>query len=156
MYATEEDLIKRFGNEVENLKSMLPDGAIAEALQDATEEIDSYVAVKYSLPLPSIPSTLQRIACNIARYRLYFQQPTEEVENRYKAEIDFLKRIADGKAVLNILNQENEVTEEKPKNSPATMPIGTTYRGGVFGDDVLNMMPSLKLGDYGCSNQSYK
>lgn len=144
MYATEEDLIKRFGNEVETLKSMLPEGAIAEALQDATEEIDSYVAVKYSLPLPSISSTLQRIACNIARYRLYFQQPTDEVENRYKAEIDFLKRIADGKAVLNILNQENEVTEEKPKNSPATMPIGTTYRGGVFGDDILNRMPSIK------------
>ncbi len=144
MYATEEDLIKRFGNEVETLKSMLPEGAIAEALQDATEEIDSYVAVKYSLPLPSIPSTLQRIACNIARYRLYFQQPTDEVENRYKAEIDYLKRIADGKAVLNILNQDNEVTEEKPKNSPATMPIGTTYRGGVFGDDILNRMPSIK------------
>ncbi|ATZ62946.1 gp436 family protein [Acinetobacter bereziniae] len=146
MYATEEDLIKRFGNEVETLKSMLPEGAIAEALQDATEEIDSYVAVKYSLPLPSIPSTLQRIACNIARYRLYFQQPTDEVENRYKAEIDYLKRIADGKAVLNILNQDNEVTEEKPKNSPATMPIGTTYRGGVFGDDILNRMPSIKEG----------
>ncbi|WP_420315503.1 phage protein Gp36 family protein, partial [Acinetobacter bereziniae] len=97
-------------------------------------------------PLPSIPSTLQRIACNIARYRLYFQQPTDEVENRYKAEIDFLKRIADGKAVLNILNQDNEVTEEKPKNSPATMPIGTTYRGGVFGDDILNRMPSIKEG----------
>ncbi|MCM8511590.1 DUF1320 domain-containing protein [Acinetobacter bereziniae] len=144
MYATEEDMIKRFGNEVENLKAMLPEGAIAEALQDATEEIDSYVAVKYSLPLPSIPSTLQRIACNIARYRLYFQQPTDEVENRYKAEIDYLKRIADGKAVFNILNQENEVTEEKPKNSPATMPIGTTYRGGVFGDDILNRMPSIK------------
>ena len=59
MYATEEDMIKRFGNEVENLKAMLPEGGIAEALQDATEEIDSYVAVKYSLPLPSIPSTLQ-------------------------------------------------------------------------------------------------
>jgi len=146
MYATEEDLIKRFGNEVETLKSMLPEGAIAEALQDAAEEIDSYVAVKYRLPLPSIPSTLQRIACNIARYRLYFQQPTDEVENRYKAEIDFLKRIADGKAVLNILNQENEVTEEKPKNSPVTMPIGTTYRGGVFGDDILNRMPSIKEG----------
>lgn len=144
MYATEEDMIKRFGHEIENLKAPLPEGAVAEALQDAAEEIDSYVAVKYSLPLPSIPSTLQRIACNIARYRLYFQQPTDEVENRYKAEIDFLKRIADGKAVLNILNQENEVTEEKPKNSPATMPIGTTYRGGVFGDDILNRMPSIK------------
>lgn len=118
--------------------------SIADALQDAAEEIDSYIAVKYQLPLPSVPSTLKRVACNIARYRLYFQQPTEEVENRYKAEIDFLKRIADGKAVLNILNESNQVTEEKPVNAPSTMPIGTTYKGGVFGDATLDMMPSVK------------
>ena len=62
----------------------------------------------------------------------------------YNPSLKFLKRIADGKAVLNILNQENEVTEEKPKNSPATMPIGTTYRGCVFADDILNRMPSIK------------
>jgi len=55
-----------------------------------------------------------------------------------------LKRVADGKATLNILNPQNEVTEEKPARTPATMPIGTTYRGGVFGDAVLNMMPSIK------------
>jgi len=78
------------------------------------------------------------------RYRLYFQQPTEEVENRYEAEINYLKRIADGKAVLNILNDQNQVTEEKPVNAPATMPIGSTYRGGVFGDATLDMMPSIK------------
>lgn len=146
MYATRNDLEARFGEgELQQLEMMQTVGnSIEEALQDASEEIDSYIAVKYVLPLPSIPSTLKRIACNIARYRLYFQQPTEEIENRYKAEIDFLKRVADGKATLNILNTQNEVTEEQPKNKPSTMPIGTTYTGGVFGDDVLNMMPSIK------------
>lgn len=146
MYATKSDLEARFGEgELQELEAMQTVGnSIEEALQDASEEIDSYIAVRYVLPLPSTPSTLKRIACNIARYRLYFQSPTEEVENRYKAEIDFLKRIADGKATLNILNPQNEVTEEKPTNAPSTLPIGSTYRGGVFGDDVLNMMPSIK------------
>ncbi|MFW1807596.1 gp436 family protein [Acinetobacter ursingii] len=146
MYATRQDLEARFGlGEIANLEAMQTSvSSIADALQDAAEEIDSYIAVKYQLPLPSVPSTLKRVACNIARYRLYFQQPTEEVENRYKAEIDFLKRIADGKAVLNILNESNQVTEEKPVNAPSTMPIGTTYKGGVFGDTTLDMMPSIK------------
>lgn len=146
MYATRQDLEARFGSgEIANLEAMQTSvNAIADVLQDANEEIDSYIAVKYQLPLPSVPSTLKRVACNIARYRLYFQQPTEEVESRYKAEIDFLKRVADGKAVLNILDQSNQVTEEKPINAPATMPIGTTYKGGVFGDATLDMMPSIK------------
>ncbi|HRO77127.1 MULTISPECIES: gp436 family protein [Acinetobacter] len=146
MYASREDLVARFGvHEIENLEAMQTmSNAIENALQDAAEEIDSYVAVKYELPLPSIPSTLKRVACNIARYRLYFQQPTEEVDNRYKADIDFLKRVADGKAVLNILNAENQVTEEKPVNKPSTMPIGTSYTGGVFGDSTLDLMPSIK------------
>ncbi|MDM1247915.1 DUF1320 domain-containing protein [Acinetobacter sp. R933-2] len=146
MYATRNDLETRFGEgEMQQLEIMQTvSNSIEEALQDASEEIDSYIAVRYKLPLPQTPSTLKRIACNIARYRLYFQRPTEEIENRYKAEIDFLKRVADGKAVLNILNTQNEVTEEKPVNSPTTMPIGSTYRGGVFGDDVLGMMPSIK------------
>lgn len=146
MYATRQDLEARFGlDEIANLEAMQTSASsIADALQDADEEIDSYIAVKYQLPLPSVPSTLKRVACNIARYRLYFQRPTEEVENRYKAEIDFLKRVADGKAVLNILNESNQVTEEKPVNAPSTMPIGTTYKGGVFGDATLDMMPSIK------------
>lgn len=146
MYATQADMEARFGvNEISNLKAMQTvENAIEQALQDAVEEIDSYVAVKYQLPLPEVPSTLKRIACNIARYRLYFQRPTEEVENRYKAEIDFLKRIADGRATLNILNTQNQVTTEKPVQTPSTMPIGTSYIGGVFGDDTLNKMPSFK------------
>ncbi|MCY6411202.1 DUF1320 domain-containing protein [Acinetobacter sp. VNH17] len=146
MYATRQDLEQRFGaDEIANLEAMqtVP-GALEEALQDATEEIDSYVAVAYTLPLPEIPSTLKRVACNIARYRLYFQQPTEEVTKRYDAEVKYLQRVADKKAVLPIKNEQDQPTGELPPQSPATMPIGTTYKSGVFGDAVLDMMPGIK------------
>lgn len=146
MYATRGDLEARFGAaEIANLEAMQtePD-AVEQALQDASEEIDSYVAVAYTLPLPLIPSTLKRVACNIARYRLYFQQPTEEVEKRYESEVAYLKRIADKKAVLPVLDEDDKPTGELPSQSPVTMPIGTTYQGGMFADDVLNQMPSIK------------
>nr|WP_314523058.1 DUF1320 domain-containing protein [uncultured Acinetobacter sp.] len=146
MYATRQDLEARFGAaEIANLEAMQtnPD-AVNEALQDASEEIDSYVAVAYELPLPLIPSTLKRVACNIARFRLYFQQPTEEVKNRYESEVKYLQRIADKKAVLPVLDEDDKPTGELPIQTAATMPIGTTYRGGMFADDVLSQMPSLK------------
>lgn len=146
MYATREDLIARFGNEVEQLESMHPQGntAVESAIQDATEEIDGYLAGRYELPLPDVPNNLKRLACDIARYYLYFEQPTELVEKRYEQAIDYLKMVANKKAHLSILDNQNQVTEEKPVNAPATMPIGSTYRGGVFGDATLDMMPSIK------------
>jgi phage gp36-like protein len=146
MYATREELTKRFGSEIEQLESMHPSSntAVQDAIQDASEEIDSYLAAKYTLPLPSTPNNLKRLACDIARYRLYFQQPTEEVRKRYEDAKEFLKGVRDGKNVLAILDNQNQVTEEKPVNAPATMPIGSTYRGGVFGDATLDMMPSIK------------
>lgn len=145
MYATRDDLVARLSvNEVENLEAMQTSpNAVEQALQDASEEIDSFVGVKYQLPLPSKPSTLVRVACNIARYRLYYAQPTEEVAKRFDDEMKYLSALASGKAILSVLNSQNEVTQEKINKSPATMPVGTTYRGGVFGDDILNRMPSI-------------
>lgn len=145
MYATRDDLIARFGTEVEQLESMHPQGntAVQSAIQDATEEIDGYLAGRYDLPLPNVPNNLKRLACDIARYYLYFQQPTELVEKRYEQAIDYLKMVANNKAHLSILDTQNQITEEKLRNSPVTAPIGTTYTGGVFGDDVLNKIPSL-------------
>lgn len=157
MYATEADLEKRFGKrQLDELKTMhieyMDDGetpkpidAVNVALQDATEEINGYIGGRYSLPLPNVPSNLNRIACDIARYRLYFEQPTEHVTKLYDDAIAFLKRVQDKKADLQIIDQESkEIINEQPQNKPSTVPIGTTYTGGVFGDAVLNMMPSIK------------
>ena len=145
MYATEPDLIARFGAEIEQLKRMLPSvTAVDDAIQDATEEINGHIGGRYSLPLPNVPSNLKRMACDIARYRLYFQQPTEEVRQRYEDAIAFLKRVADNKAHLQIQEEAtNQIIEDEPRKKPSTMPIGTTYRGGVFGDDILGKMPTI-------------
>ncbi|MEG2267605.1 MAG: DUF1320 domain-containing protein, partial [Acinetobacter sp.] len=37
----------------------------------------------------------------------------------------------------------NETLPDPPKQQPSTVPIGTTYTGGVFGDLILNNMPSI-------------
>lgn len=156
MYATESDLEKRFGKrQLDELKTMhieyMDDGetpkpidAVNVALQDATEEINGYIGGRYSLPLPNVPSNLNRIACDIARYRLYFEQPTEHVTKLYDDAIAFLKRVQDKKADLQIIDEESkEIVNEQPQNKPSTVPIGTTYTGGVFGDSTLNKMPSM-------------
>ena len=146
MYATEADMVKRFANNIEELKLMHADAAasINEALQDAAEEINGYIGGRYPLPLPNVPSNLNRMACDIARYRLYYQQPTEEVRNRYKDAIKFLERVQDEKAHLQIQTAANEIVDDQPKGRPTTMPIGTSYVGGVFGDETLDKMPSFK------------
>ncbi len=146
MYATEADMVKRFANNIEELKLMHADAAasINEALQDAAEEINGYIGGRYPLPLPNVPSNLNRMACDIARYRLYYQQPTEEVRNRYKDAIKFLERVQDEKAHLQIQTATNEIVDDQPKGRPTTMPIGTSYIGGVFGDETLDKMPSFK------------
>ncbi|MCX0335089.1 gp436 family protein [Acinetobacter radioresistens] len=146
MYATEADMVKRFADDIEELKLMHADAAasINEALQDAAEEINGYIGGRYPLPLPNVPSNLNRMACDIARYRLYYQQPTEEVRNRYKDAIKFLERVQDEKAHLQIQTVTNEIVDDQPKGRPTSMPIGTSYIGGVFGDETLDKMPSFK------------
>ena len=151
MYATEADLKTRFGAQViEELKLGREGGAdpidvVQVALQDAEEEINGYIGSRYSLPLASAPSNLKRIACDIARYRLYTEDPLEHITKLYEEAVSFLKLIATNKAHLQIQNVEtNEIVNDTPKNKPSTAPIGTTYTGGVFGDDVLGKMPSIK------------
>lgn len=132
MYATRNDLIKRFSlDEVEELESMHEDGQTATmtALRDASEEMNSYIAVKYSIPLPHVPQHITVLCCNIARYRLYNFRPTEEVEKRYEDAIKSLKDISKGNAILNFssdLTPTQEATLDKTQK-PVTVPIRSTF-----------------------------
>ena len=147
MYATKNDLVARFGENVLSLALMFPADVpdpLETALQDACEEVDGYLAVRYPLPLPNVPNNLKRLVCEIARYKLYFEEAPEATEVRYRMAIDFLKGVRDGKNSLAILDSNDQISDDQPKGKPSTMPIGTTYTGGVFGDAVLNMMPSIK------------
>lgn len=147
MYATKADLVARFGQNILNIAQMFPTDVqdpLETSLQDACEEVDGYLAVRYPLPLPNVPNNLKRLVCDIARYKLHFEAANEAVELRYKMAIDFLKGVRDGKNSLAILDTSNQISDDQPKNKPSTMPIGTTYTGGVFGDAILDQMPSIK------------
>ena len=150
-YANRTDLARRFG-EQETASLEDPDNTgsgdvrvSTEALDDATEEVNSYVAVRYALPLPVIPAPLSRACCDVARFRLYKDRPTEEVKYRYERTVKWLEQLAAGKVLLTFepaLTPAQVETLTKP-----ALPVGVKYVGGVFNDDVLSTMPDPARAD---------
>lgn len=105
-YATAADLIERYGEpELLAVADRGGSGAIdawtvERALLDADAEIDAYLAARYPLPLASVPPVLARIACDIARYRLWADRASEEVRRRYDDARRFLEFLAKGDVQL--------------------------------------------------------
>ena len=101
-YCTYNDLLNAFG-ENENVqlsdrdRDGLPDdGVIEEAIQFADSHIDGYLREQYPVPLANPPRNLVGMACDFARYRLYQDQPTELVQDRYNVGCFWLKDVARG------------------------------------------------------------
>jgi len=107
-YATLADLITRYGEEeiaqlTDRVGAGMPDAATAlRALADADAEIDGYLAARYRLPLPTVPPLLSRIACDIARYRLWEDRASEEVRTRYEDARRLLESLAKGVVTLGL------------------------------------------------------
>ncbi len=138
-YASFDDLVEQFtAQEVESLSDG-DDERVNRALSDASATADSYIAIKYPLPLPDTPTALLGAVCDIARYRLYKDRATEEVRKRYEDAIGWLKRIADNKAVL-VFDPSVVPAEERAALQADTNPIGATYTGGVFSNEMLDKM----------------
>ncbi|MDD5479651.1 DUF1320 domain-containing protein [Rhodoferax sp.] len=105
-YASQSDLTERFG--VDELAqrsnrldgSAIDAGVVARALADADAEIDSYLATRYALPLASTPTVINRLACDIARYRLYDDGVTEAVRQRFEDALALLKKFSSGEVRL--------------------------------------------------------
>ncbi len=107
-YATQQDLVERFGQEEliqltdRNSVGAIDATVVAKALADADAAIDGYVASRYTLPLSPVPAQLNRVAGDIARYYLYEDKPTEAVQKRYDAAIAWLKDVAKGLITLGV------------------------------------------------------
>lgn len=105
-YATQQDLVDRFGTQ--ELAQLTDPAAgttidattVARALADADAEIDTRLAVRYTLPLASVPTVLVRVAADLARYFLWDARATDQVRNRYKDAIALLDKIASGAVAL--------------------------------------------------------
>lgn len=98
-YATRDDLEQLFTEvEINNLESAGRD--VELVLVQADEEINSYLAVRYLVPIDPVPTHLTAIACDIARYRLYTDAAEGEPQKRYDAAISWLKRAASGDVMI--------------------------------------------------------
>jgi phage gp36-like protein len=109
-YATLQDLIDRFGQDEIRLVSdraeppagEIDQDVVARALADASQLIDGYLGSRYTLPIEEVPALLGQLACDIARYLLHDDMPTDAVTQRYKDAIAHLGRIAAGTVVLQV------------------------------------------------------
>ncbi len=124
MYATVFDLTDRFGeHEIEELVRSGTEAAdmsrAEKALADGAAEIDAYLGSQYELPLVHSPRVLIRLNCDIARYRLWDDQASEEVRARYEDAIRFLEAVAKGLIALGVHEQGSTDTAiVAPANIP--------------------------------------
>lgn len=107
-YCTLADLVATFGDtEILQLldrdRDDVADTAYtAQLISDVDAEINSYLRVRYSLPLSATPARLKAIACDFVRYRAYTFEPLEIVITRYKDGMTYLRDVAAGRAQLDL------------------------------------------------------
>ncbi len=136
-YATEADIIARYGQDAVTIAAdrdgdgQSDEGVIDQALADAGSLIDSYLAVRYDLPLPQVPDALTRACVDIVMYQMAADcsVATEEQRRRYEQAIAYLRMLADGKASLGL--------ESPPAEDPRTGSAAFTSATRHFTRDTL-------------------
>jgi len=110
-YCSYNDLVLAFGeNEVVNMLDRDRDGTEDDGVADdgiafATDLIDGYLRERYSLPISSVPRNLVGVACDIARYRYYQDQPTDLIVMRYQAALEWLRDVSNGIVNIEIIDE---------------------------------------------------
>jgi phage gp36-like protein len=132
MYCTQDDLIKRFGEEeLIDLTDLTNTGSVdadrvSERIAEATSFINGYLQGRIQLPLTDVPAVIERFACDITRYHLYINGRPDEVEANYKSAVAYLRDVAAGKVSLGV-----DATQEAP--APAANSVLMESDGRVFG-----------------------
>lgn len=107
-YCVVQDMTDRYGQAemaaiTDRTAGVTLDTAVAQrAVDDATSEMDSYLASRYRLPLAVVPAVLKVVCADLARYLLYKDRPTDEVRQRAEDARAWLKDLAKGYASLDL------------------------------------------------------
>ncbi|MGA9754912.1 MAG: DUF1320 domain-containing protein [Desulfobaccales bacterium] len=106
-YCSEDDLLKMIPQaELADLtveSGEVPDSLIiAEAISKAEAEIDSYLGVKYVVPLSAPPAQVKALAVDLAIYHLYSRRSIVPPvrQQKYDTAVAFLKQVVAGQAVI--------------------------------------------------------
>lgn len=133
-YATQADLAARFGTQQllqiadRDGDDVLDAAVVDAALADADAEIDSYIGLRYELPLASTPPRLRDIAIDVAMYKLHPAGTPEDVLQRYRDAVKWLNELSKGNVLIDVGGEE-----------PAAAPDQAEFVGPerVFSRDTL-------------------
>jgi phage gp36-like protein len=117
-YAAPQDMINRYPNrDLVQLTNEDPTvttintTVLQQMLDDASAEIDGYLSGRFALPLTDVPQVLNRLACDIAMYRLQSLRPIHDLADarlRYDDATAMLTQVANGELALGLGSDGNE------------------------------------------------
>jgi phage gp36-like protein len=120
-YASSDDMIARYPNRdllqltnEDPTQTEINTSVIDQALADASAEIDGYLDGRFALPLTDAPALLDRLACDVAMYRLQSLRPLHDMADarkRYEDAIEPLVRVARGEVTLGLTPDNLEPAE---------------------------------------------
>jgi len=123
-YSTSADMAARYPNRdlvqltnEDPTQVIVNTAPIEQALADASAEIDGYLESRFTLPLTDPPAVLNRVACDIAMYRLQSLRPIHDMgdaRKRYDDAVVLLMRVARGEVTLG-LAADNLETPQAPE-----------------------------------------
>ena len=152
-YATQADFFTEFAATetlslcptVEAGEATIDVAVLDTALNDAARVVDSYIAARYPLDLiaarTAFPELLRLAVCDIARYFLYKDAPTDQVLQRYKDQVSWLRDVAKG--VVGLVFVPPLTPTELLESVFVPLPAVGVDRGGVFGTSTLSRMPEV-------------
>ena len=134
-YCAQSDIEKRIGSaELVALADYDGDDAadadvVTAAIDDASALIDSYLSVRYAVPVSPVPDVLKARAVNVAVYflRLRRDSATEDARRQHEADVAWLKEVVSGEVALGV----------EPSAAGGDRAPGVRYEGQsrIFGRD---------------------
>lgn len=94
------------------------DDILVQMGESAEEEVESYLSMRYRIPLKAtdgtIPNNVKKAMFTITKYFLYGRRDSidESVQLQYDMAVTWLKRVADGKANVNLITADGDVQSQ--------------------------------------------
>jgi phage gp36-like protein len=120
-YSTKSDILEQMDEDVlvqltdDDDAGSVDDDKVTRAIADADALINGYCGNKYTVPFTTVPALVRKYSVDIAIYNLYGRRKgaPEDIRNRYKDAIDFLKGVASG---------NNTLGEDDPEGTDSDAP----------------------------------
>lgn len=122
------DELVQITNPTDHTATVINASVLASAIDDIEALIIAKLAVRYAMPLATVPRVLRNIACDLVRARLYEDRITDHVKDREKAALQLLDQIAAGQLSLGLddLQQPTAVIDGPQFTEPARVFSGAS------------------------------